>query len=158
MRTWLGVACRIHVERGVAGGFAQLCHGKQAALRRMQAGDWLVYYSPTVAMRGGERLQAFTALGQVADDRIHRHDMGGGFIPYRRKVRFQTVREVPLADLRGRLHLTARAGWGVALRRGHLELETGDFQVIATAMGHPPSWHPPPAPDWTAGPLDWWFA
>ena len=31
-RYWIGVACREHVGRGVAGGFAQLCHGKAAPL------------------------------------------------------------------------------------------------------------------------------
>jgi EVE domain-containing protein len=155
MRSWLAVVCRAHVERGVEGGFAQVCHGKQAPLQRMQAGDWLVYYSPAAAMGGGERLQAFTALGQMAGDRVYRHDMGGGFVPFRRKVRYQTVRQVPLCELRGRLHLTARAGWGVALRRGHLPLDAHDFGLIAAAMGQ----HPPldPSAAWTAVPSAWWY-
>ena len=46
VRYWLGVVSRAHVERGVAGGFAQLCHGRAAPLARMQTGDWLIYYSP----------------------------------------------------------------------------------------------------------------
>ncbi|TDM67930.1 EVE domain-containing protein, partial [Lactobacillus crispatus] len=27
MTAWLGVVSRTHVRRGLAGGFAQLCHG-----------------------------------------------------------------------------------------------------------------------------------
>jgi hypothetical protein len=134
VRYWLGVVTRAHVERGVAGGFAQLCHGKAAPLARMCAGDWLVYYSPSTQLRGGERLQAFTALGQMVDDRVYSFDMGGGFVPFRRDVRYERVRPVALATLAPALHLTARRGWGAALRRGHLLLDAHDFSLIARAM------------------------
>ncbi|MGG1220830.1 EVE domain-containing protein, partial [Priestia endophytica] len=30
IRYWVGVASRDHVMKGVQGGFAQLCHGKEA--------------------------------------------------------------------------------------------------------------------------------
>jgi len=134
MAAWLGVVSRAHVERGVAGGFAQLCHGKAQPLQRMRAGDWLVYYSPSTEMRGGARLQAFTALGQLADDRVYEFDMGGGFVPFRRDVRYARVRPVPLADLAPRLHLTARPGWAMQLRRGHLPLDEHDFALIRDAL------------------------
>jgi len=134
-RYWLGVVSQAHVERGVAGGFAQLCHGKAAPLRRMRAGDWLVYYSPTERMGGGARLQAFTAVGQLVDDRVYAFDLGGGFVPSRRDVRYApVVAPVPIAALAGRLHLTARPGWGMALRRGHLELDAHDFALVSTAL------------------------
>lgn len=131
---WLGVVSRAHVERGVAGGFAQVCHGKAGPLRRMQPGDWLIYYSPSTEMRGGAKLQAFTALGQMLDDRIYPYDMGDGFVPYRRNVRYEPVRPVPLEALSTELHLTARPNWGIALRRGHLALDAHDFALIAEAL------------------------
>ena len=134
MGHWLGVVSRAHVARGVAGGFAQLCHGKEGPLRRMQVGDWLIYYSPSTEMGGGERLQSFTALGQVRDERVYLHDMGAGFVPFRRDVRYERVRPVPLVALADRLHLTARPNWGMALRRGHLPLDDHDFQLIAAAL------------------------
>jgi hypothetical protein len=134
MAHWLGVVSRAHVERGVAGGFAQLCHGKDGPLRRMQVGDWLIYYSPSTEMGGGERLQAFTALGQVVGERVYAHDMGGGFVPYRRDLRYERVHPVHLATLADRLHLTARPSWGMALRRGHLPLDEHDFHLIAAAL------------------------
>src|SRR4051812_18172527 len=46
-RAWVGVVSRTHVQRGVLGGFAQVCHGKRSPLDRMRDGDALVYYSPT---------------------------------------------------------------------------------------------------------------
>jgi hypothetical protein len=132
---WMGVVSRAHVERGVAGGFAQLCHGKEQPLRRMRAGDWLVYYSPTVEFRpGAARLQAFTALGQVLDDDVYPFDMGNGFVPFRRNVRYDRVHPLPLAAVASRLHLTARPSWGMALRRGHLPLDPHDFALIAASM------------------------
>jgi hypothetical protein len=137
MRYWLGVVSRSHVERGVAGGFAQLCHGRARPLERMQAGDWLIYYSPATEMRGGERLQAFTALGQLADDRVYEFDMGSGFVPFRRDVRYERVRPVALASLSPRLHLTARPGWAMQLRRGHLELDEHDFALLRDALVPP---------------------
>jgi hypothetical protein len=133
MSYWLGVVSRAHVERGVVGGFAQLCHGKERPLRRMRAGDWLIYYSPSVEM-GGERLQSFTALGEVVDEHVYLHDMGGGFVPFRRAVRYLPVRPVPLAALAPALQLTARPNWGMALRRGHLALDEQDFHRIAAAL------------------------
>jgi len=131
---WLGVVSRAHVERGVAGGFAQLCHGKGAPLERMRAGDWLIYYSPSSEMGRGERVQAFTALGQLVDERVYPFDMGDSWVPFRRDVRYEPVRAVPLSEVAGRLHLTKRPHWGMALRRGHLPLDAHDFDVIAAAM------------------------
>ena len=133
MTGWLGVVSRTHVQRGVAGGFAQVCHGKAQPLRRMRAGDWLIYYSPTTEM-GGEALRAFTAIGEIADDEVFKHDMGGGFVPFRRCVRYATARQVPLADLEDNLDLCAQRNWGMALRRGHLLLTPRDFATIARAM------------------------
>ena len=45
-RYWIGVASADHVAFGVAGGFMQLNHGKAAPLRRVSAGDWIIYYAP----------------------------------------------------------------------------------------------------------------
>jgi hypothetical protein len=134
MSAWLGVVARAHVRRGLAGGFAQLCHGKAAPLRRMRRGDWLVYYSPTIEM-GGAPLRAFTAIGQVEDDEVFAHDMGGGFVPFRRRVRYAPASEAPIAALQDRLELCARPSWGIALRRGHLPLAAVDLAIIAAAMG-----------------------
>ena len=135
VRAWLGVVSRAHVRRGVEEGFAQVCHGKAAPLRRMGPGDYLVYYSPTEEMHGSP-LRAFTALGRVQDDEVFQFDMGGGFVPYRRRVVYAPVRrEVPLAELKDRLELCASPSWGMALRRGHLPLSAHDFRLIAAALG-----------------------
>jgi len=134
MTGWLGVVSRAHVQRGVAGGFAQVCHGKVAPLKRMRPGDWLIYYSPAIEM-GGEALRTFTAIGEVVDDDVFQYDMGGGFVPFRRRVRYVAAHEIPLASLKDQLDLCALPNWGMALRRGLLKLSGRDFATIAGAMG-----------------------
>lgn len=136
MTAWLGVVSRAHVQRGAAGGFAQLCHGKAQPLRRMRQGDWLVYYSPTIEM-GGAALRAFTAIGQVEGADIYPYDMGGGFVPYRRGVRYVDAKEAALDMIKPKLKFCAQPNWGMALRRGHLPLDAADFATIAAAMGVP---------------------
>ena len=138
MTAWLGVVSRAHVQRGVGGGFAQLCHGKAQPLRRMRRGDWLVYYSPTMEM-GGDALRAFTAIGQLEGEEVYSYDMGGGFVPYRRDVRYADAKEVALDMIKPKLELCAVPNWGMALRRGHLPLGAADFAIIAAAMGVRPA-------------------
>ena len=132
-RAWVGVVSRSHVRRGVAGGFAQLNHGRRAPLLRMSVGDWLVYYSPRTDFPDGEPLRAFTAIGRIVGERVYTFDMGGGFVPYRRDVEYvKSAREVPVADLS--LSFTSKSNWGMLARRGHFEIEVADLERIAAAM------------------------
>ena len=132
MRHWLGVVCRDHVRSGTALGVAQLGHGRRTGLDRLAAGDWLVYYSPRTEARGGAPVQAFTAIGKVADDDIWQAEEGD-FRPWRRRVDYvPEVVETPIRFLR--LDLTDEPNWGYQLRRGLIELSAGDFAVISAAM------------------------
>ena len=65
-RYWIGVVSRAHVQGGVAGGFAQLCHGKERPLRRMRSRDWLISYSPRTEPEGGAPIHSFTAIGRLS--------------------------------------------------------------------------------------------
>lgn len=134
-RYWIGVVSASHVARGVAGGFAQLCHGKSAPLKRMRPGDWLIYYSPRTDMANGQPLQAFTAIGQVVDDRVYEYRMSENFVPFRRDIRYSPCREVKISTLLQQLSFTRGVtNWGYRFRFGHLEIEKEDFLTIAEAM------------------------
>ena len=87
-KSWIAVASAEHVRAGVAAGIMQVCHGKAQPLRRLNAGDRVAYYSPTQTFRGGDRLQAFTAIGRVRAAEPYRVETGGSFAPYRREVRW----------------------------------------------------------------------
>jgi hypothetical protein len=132
---WIVVASRDHVQRGVAGGFMQANHGKEAPLRRMHTGDWIVYYSPKVEMGGDERCQCFTAIGQLKDERIYPHDMDGGFVPFRRDVQFLPCREASILPLIEKLFfIQDKKHWGAPLRFGLLAIPAPDFRLIAESM------------------------
>ncbi|GIP22130.1 EVE domain-containing protein [Paenibacillus sp. J22TS3] len=134
-RYWIGVVSASHVERGVQGGFAQLCHGKQGPLRRMRPGDWLIYYSPRTDMAKGEALQAFTAIGQVVDDRVYEFQMSETFIPFRRDIHYVPCSPVKISSLLHELSFTrGNRNWGYKFRFGHFEIGREDFLTIAAAM------------------------
>lgn len=134
-RYWIGVVSASHVERGVQGGFAQLCHGKQGPLHRMRPQDWLIYYSPRTDMTKGDALQAFTAIGQVADDSVYEYQMSDTFVPFRRNINYAPCRQVKISSLLSELSFTrGNRNWGYKFRYGHFEIEREDFLTIAAAM------------------------
>ena len=114
----------------------QVCHGKVGPLRRLKAGDGVVYYSPVIAFGGSERCQAFTAFGTVADDAVYQADMGEGFRPWRRAVAWREAAPVPIHPLLDRLDLTrGRRAWGYPFRFGLLEATGHDMGLILAAAG-----------------------
>jgi hypothetical protein len=114
---WIGVVSREHVLRGVAGGFAQLGHGKSAPLKRMRAGDGLIYYSPRLSYPDGALYQRFTAIGVVETGEVYQRDMGAGFVPYRIDVKCHRCREAPIRPLILRLtFIKDKTHWGGAFR------------------------------------------
>jgi hypothetical protein len=134
-RYWIGVVSASHVRLGVHGGFAQLCHGKSAPLRRMNPGDWLVYYSPRTDFAKGEPLQAFTAIGQVEDDRVYEYRMSDSFVSFRRNIRYTNCKETKIGSLLEQLSFTrGNRNWGYLFRLGHFEIGREDFMTISGAM------------------------
>ena len=81
------------------GGLCANVHGKRAPLARMKAGDWLIYFSPKMAMDGDEPCQAFTAIGQVKTGEIYEGNMGGGLAPNRLDVEYKKCVDVPIRPL-----------------------------------------------------------
>ena len=134
-RNWLGVASADHVRLGRAGGFMQLGHGKLAPLKRVQPGDRIVYYSPTMVYGEKDRLQSFTAVGVVEEGEPYEGVMGG-FRAFRRDVNWAKAKDTPIAGLLDRLDLTkGKPNWGYQLCFGLIEISARDMGVIARAMG-----------------------
>ena len=96
---WMDTVSRGHVARGVAAGFTQANHGKPHVLRRMARDDWIVFYSPKTDYPDGATLQAFTAIGRVADDEVYQEDFDPQFQPWRRRVEFLPCIETPIRPL-----------------------------------------------------------
>jgi hypothetical protein len=135
MKYWIIVASKDHLQRGLEGGFIQANHGKATPLKRMQPGDWVVFYSPKLEYEKPEKYQHFTAIAQIADDQIYQHDMGGGFVPFRRNVCFLPARDVPIRPLIDDLSfIKDKTHWGAPFRFGTLQIPEEDFKLIAREM------------------------
>jgi hypothetical protein len=96
---WIIVASKDHVMWGVSLGIAQAGHGKRSGLARMTKGDKIIYYSPKVRFDGNEILQAFFAIGEVADEEIFQVGESPDFKPFRRNVHHIKTGEVRIAPL-----------------------------------------------------------
>lgn len=135
MPSWIAIASAEHVARGRAAGFMQVCHGKAAPLRRIRPGDRVAYYSPTVTFGAKDPCRAFTAVGEVADGEPYPFDMGGGFVPWRRNVRWLAAEPAPILPLLPYLDLTrGLRNWGARFRFGLVAVSDHDMALIAGAM------------------------
>ncbi|MCW2655453.1 MAG: hypothetical protein JWR32_6429 [Mycobacterium sp.] len=131
----MNTVSRDHVQRGVQGRFTQANHGKPHMLRKMARGDWIVFYSPKTALEGGEPLQAFTALGQIADDAPYQVEMTPGFHPWRRNVHFLPCNETPIRPLIDDLgFIDDKKRWGYRFRFGVFSIDDHDLDLIRSAM------------------------
>ena len=135
MNYWIMVASKDHLQRGISGGFIQANHGKSALLKRMHMGDWVIFYSPKLEFEKPKKLQCFTAICRIVDEDIYQHDMGDGFLPFRRNVQFLPVKDVSILPLIDDLSfIKDKAHWGAPFRFGTLQIPESDFKLIAEKM------------------------
>ena len=134
-RYWMAVASRNHVHGGIAGGFAQVCHGKSGPLKRMAEGDWIIYYSPVEEFGGKKTCRRFTAIGRVTAGDPYEYAMSPDFVPWRRDVVFIQSRDIDIEPLLDRLSfIDNRQRWGLPFRSGFFEIPEQDFRIIAQHM------------------------
>lgn len=135
MKYWIIVASKDHVQRGLTGGFIQANHGKAAPLKRMQAGDWVIFYSPKLEYGKPEKCQCFTAIVRVVDGEVYQQDMGNDFVPFRRKVQFLPSTDVSILPLIDDLtFIKDKTHWGAPFRFGILQIPEEDFRLISGKM------------------------
>lgn len=137
------MACAEHAQRGrdhAPVGFMQVCHGKGVPLRRLAPGDVVAYYAPSTTMVGKDRLQSFVSLGVVQPGQPYQADMGGGFVPFRRDVRYVAAKPAPILPMLDVLGFVKnRQRWGHQFRYGLFEVPPGDMALIAEAMQADPA-------------------
>ncbi len=132
---WINTVSRDHVLLGMRGGFMQANHGRPHALRRLQKGDLVAFYSPRTTYPDGEPLRRFTAIAQVIDDEPFQAEMTSDFHPWRRLVETIASQEAPVAPLiRDLAFIRDKGRWGFVFRRGMFEIGEDDFRRIARAM------------------------
>jgi len=132
---WINVISKEHVLRGVKDGITQSGHGKEAPLRKMKKGDWIIFYSPKQSLEGNEKLQAFTAIGQLPDDIIYQYEISVTFKPFRRKVDFTKAKEVSILPLIEQLEfIKNKKHWGFMFTFGLFGISKKDFNYISKQM------------------------
>ena len=137
-KNWIAVASAEHARRGrdeSVPGFMQVGHGKLAPLRRVQPGDRVAYYSPTVTLGAKDGFQSFVSIGIVQPGEPYAFDMGG-FVPYRRNVKYVKAKEAPILPLLDDFEFVEnRSRWGYKFRFGLFTISDPDMRRIAQAMG-----------------------
>lgn len=131
------IACisKEHIQRGVEGNFIQVCHGKEAPLKRMRKGDYLLVYSSKISMSGSEKYQKFTALGRVKDEVLYQVQMSENFSPFRRNIEYLPCTEASIVPLIYDLEfITNKKSWGYPFRYGFFEINENDFKLITSKM------------------------
>lgn len=132
---WIGVACKEHVANGVNLGICQVCHGKQAPLKRIKNGDYFIYYSPKIRMNEPGLYQKFTAIGEVVDDEPYQVDMSGGFKPFRRNIRYFKAKHADIRPLIEDLSfIKNKKSWGFVFRYGLIKIDEASYHIIAEQM------------------------
>lgn len=143
MKNWIAVACADHARRGRdagaapsdGAGYMQVCHGRLGPIRRVQPGDRVAYYAPTLTMRGKDSYRHFVSIGNVLPGMPYSVDCGGGFVPYRRDVAYLPGQEAPILPLLDRFDFVEdRQRWGAKFRFGLFEVSDHDMRLIADAM------------------------
>jgi EVE domain len=135
-RYWIAVVPRDHAEAAVANGIVELSYGRAEPLSRMQPGDGLLFYSPREHYPDGEPLQAFTAIGRIADGPIVEAPPAPPAPTYRRGAQWLAAAPAPIRPLLDDLSfIRNKSNWGGAFRFGVLRVPRDDFAAIAAAMG-----------------------
>ncbi len=133
---WLAVACYQHVQRGKREGICQVCHGKPGPLKQMAAGDWLMYYSPTIEFGKPDLCRKFTAIGKVVAQEPYQFQMSPDFVPWRRAIVYCPASNAAIEPLIDQLtFIPNKTKWGFPFRRGCFTISEQDFLLIAKAMG-----------------------
>jgi len=135
-RYWIGVVSLDHVQSEIEGGFVQLAQGEELPLKRMKAGDWLIYYSSRPEEKSKEPYQAFTAVARMTDSDVYSVFALNGFVYFRRNARYFPCHHTAIKPLIEKLSfIVNKKRWGFPFRTGHFEITPEDFEVITSAMG-----------------------
>jgi hypothetical protein len=132
---WVAAISKEHAMRGIDGDFIQVCHGRQAPLKRMKRGDFILIYSSKVAVENNEKYQSFTALGYVDDNEVYQYQMTDRFKPFRRSISFYNCLETSIIPLINDLEfIKNKKHWGYPFRFGFFEIQKNDFDLISSKM------------------------
>jgi predicted RNA-binding protein len=132
---WIVVASKDHVNIGKKLGVVQANHGKASGLRRMSAGDYVIFYSSKNNFENKDPYKKFTAIAKVKEGDVYKGYMSSGSEPYRRDVEFIPSEEADIIPLIPKLtFIRKKESCGFVFRFGLFEIPKEDFETIARSM------------------------
>lgn len=132
---WVVATSRDHALDGAREGIVQINHGKEGRLKRMSAGDKVLFYAGKKIYGQKEICQCFVALAVLTDDTIFQYEVSADFKPYRRKATYLKVMECAIRPLIDRLDfIKNKEKWGFVFRTGSFEINKHDFDLIKSHM------------------------
>ena len=135
MKYWINTISQDHVIFGKQEGFVQAGHKKEAALKKLQPDDRLIFYSPQTSLQNGKSVRAFTAVAKIKDKDVYRVIVNNDFQLYRRNAEYEDCPEVPIKVLIERLEfITNKQHWDLKFRSGLFEINQHDFELIYGLM------------------------
>lgn len=115
---------------------------KKIDLDKMQVGDEVVFYVPKKTIDSSSsdpanKIQAFKGIAEITSETFSSDEsiwkpLGNDIFPHRKKVKFlETDLNVPIRPLIEKLSfVTNTAWWALPLRRGYVEIEESDLELI----------------------------
>ncbi len=132
---WIATVSKDHVKKGQDLQIVQVCHGKSVPLKKINKGDYIIFYSPKLSREGIEPYQKFTAIAKSTDTEIYQVEQFKGFHPFRRKTQFLNCNETSIRPLIDDLEfIQNKKHWGYSFRYGLLNISEKDFNLIANKM------------------------
>jgi hypothetical protein len=99
MKYWINTVSKDHVMLGKKGDFVQAGHGRETPLKKLQPGDYMIFYSPKTSLQNGKLVQAFTAVATIKDHDVYQAVVSDRFQPYRRNAEYENCQEVNIKPL-----------------------------------------------------------
>lgn len=135
MKYWINTISKEHVMFGKKHRIIQAGHGKEAPLKRLKPGDWILYYSPKTSLDNGEPLKAFTAAAKITGDKIYQVKMNDDFRPFRIDAEYEDCIDVEIEPLiKDLTFIRNKKSWGYMFRFGLFEISKHDFDLIYSKM------------------------
>ena len=133
---WIGVVSKNHVDTAVAGGFAQVNHGKAGPLERMRAATALPSIRRAPTIRTARRCRRSPPSAACATGSVYQADAATDFRPFRVAIDYLPATPAPVRPLIDALtFIRSKTHWGAAFRFGLVRVPAEDFARIAAAMG-----------------------
>ncbi len=131
----IGVIHAAQMEIAKSKGIVAFSKGREAAVRNLDIGDRVLFYSPKSDF-DGEPVRAFTAHATVTGEAPYEIEFMAGARGFVRDAKFDEVREVPVKPMLEELSFIKNPKhWGMAFRMGKFSIPEGDYRLIANAMG-----------------------